>query len=72
MVIVDRDGSVSYQTQRVGRARSLMRISTIVRMTILWILARGDPPLAIVNARRNIQLRTTDVFVAYHQPACGC
>ena len=70
MVIVDRDGSISYQTHRVGRAGPLMRISAVVRTTLLWIFVRGDPLRAIVNARRHIQSHT-DVF-AYHQPACGC
>ena len=70
MVIVDRDGNISYLTHRDGRAGPLMRISAVVRMTLLWIFVRGSSLLAIVNARQHIQSHT-DVF-AYHQPACGC
>jgi hypothetical protein len=70
MVIVDRDGSISYQTQRAGRARPLMRISAVVRTTFLWIFAQGNRLLAIVNARQHIQSHM-DVC-AYHQPAYGC
>jgi hypothetical protein len=70
MVIVDRDGSISYQAQSVGQAGPLMRISAVVRTTLLWIFVRGSSLLAIVNARRHIQSHT-DVC-AYHQPACGC
>jgi hypothetical protein len=71
MLIVDRDGSMSYQTQRVGRAWPLIHMRAVPRKTLLWILARIDLLLTMVNARRHIQSRM-EVVVAYHQPACGC
>jgi len=71
MLIVDRDGSISYQTQRVGRAWPLMYFSTVLRTTIRWVIARVDPLLAMASARRHIQSRM-EVFVTYQQPACGC
>jgi hypothetical protein len=71
MLIVDRDGSISYQTQSVGRAWPLKHISAVLRKTIMRVTARLDPLLAMASARRHIQSRT-EVFVAYHQPACGC